>query len=26
MGAGQNAEGWISEVGAFLERGEDDAA
>jgi hypothetical protein len=25
MGAGQNAEDWISEVGAFLERGEDDA-
>jgi hypothetical protein len=25
MGAGQNAEDWISEVGAFLERREDEA-
>ena len=26
MGAGQNAADWISEVGAFLERGDADAA
>jgi hypothetical protein len=26
MGAGQNVADWISEIGAFLEHGEDDAA